>query len=105
MLVEMTLAQAEYLIQYLNDNKSKHHSSFKVEELLSTFKRSIKRETEFHSQSIDKVIEQMETTTTIDIGVLNSLKQHKESIDQRSTATKYKYFDKETGREKDGIGK
>ena len=105
MLVEMTLAQAEYLIGIVDNNKGKYHSSFKVEELLSTFRRAIKKETDFHSQSISKVIEQMETSTTIDIGVLSSLKQHKDKIEERSNTTKYKYFDKETGREKDEIGK
>ena len=105
MLVEMTLAQAEYLIQIVDENKGKHHASFKVGELLSTFKRAIKKEADFHSQSISKVIEQMETSTTIDIMVLSSLKQHKDKIEERSNNTKYKYFDKETGREKEGIGK
>jgi|GEM_PF-6118379 len=105
MLVEMTLAQAEYLIGIVDNNKSKHPKSFKVEELLSTFKRAIKKEADFHSQSISKVIEQMETSTTIDLVVLNSLIQHKNKIEERSNTTKYKYFDEETGREKDGIGK
>lgn len=103
MLVEMTLAQAEYLIEELNNNKNKFHSSFEVERLLSTFKRAIKKEADFHSQSIDKVIEQMTATQLPDLEVLESLKSHKETIDFRSNKTQDKYFDRETGREKEEI--
>ncbi len=104
MLVEMTLKQAEYLINVIDQNKGKFDKSFEVGDLLSTFRRAIKKETESHTQSIDKVIKQMETSTTIDISILDSLKSHKEKIDERSNVTKYKYFDKETGSEKEEIG-
>ena len=104
MLVEMTLAQAEYLINVVDQNKGKFSKSFGVGDLLSTFRRAIKKETESHTQSIDKVIKQMETSTTIDIVVLSSLKSHKDKIEERSNTTKDKYFDRETGREKEGIG-
>ena len=104
MLVEMTLAQAEYLIGELNNNKNKFHSSFEVEKLLSTFKRAIKKEADAHIRSIDKVIKQMTTSKTPDLEVLDSLKKHKGVINERSTKTQDKYFDRETGREKEEIG-
>tara|TARA_Y100000389_G_scaffold143254_1_gene141454 strand:- start:318 stop:638 length:321 start_codon:yes stop_codon:yes gene_type:complete len=104
MLVEMNLKQAEYLINKVDENKKLFHRSFGVEELLSAFRRAIKKEADDHSRSIDKVIEQMETSTTIDIMVLSSLKDHKEKIEARSNTVTDKYFDRDTGREKDEIG-
>ena len=104
MLVEMTLAQAEYLIEELNNNKNKFHSSFEVERLLSTFKRAIKKEADSHVRSINEVIKQMRTSKLPDLEVLESLKKHKDTIDLRSNKTQDKYFDRETGREKEEIG-
>ena len=46
----------------------------------------------------------MRTSKLPDLEVLESLKKHKDTIDLRSNKTQDKYFDRETGREKEEIG-
>ena len=98
MIIELNLAQAEEILNVLNENPKKA-KTINLVSAMSIIKQVIKHETEIQIEEIDRLIKRISDNGNKNLELTDILSSTKIQLTQESLKTKYKYFD-EGGKEK-----